>query len=597
MTLSFLRRFINHDAVLRLLIRLRCKEAEKRQKRIVVDSMAVSDGRKWQVSPGKQELYAMFPPRRKWVHSSYQKRERILPNGEHDRMTQTEKNERNLLITVRKEADNKGVHPQWYILLEERISHIVQAAFTGKRLFSIPQVTVIEKKRKGDVIECRPICTFKSLDERLIVSLYNKVLTSLFDPYFYENSFAFRIFKEGDAPMAHLNAVRKIKEFRKHHTGVLWVAECDMKKFYDTIDHDIIKQRFMQLLLPCKQDGTLSCEEFHILKRVMFNYVDCFSFWRDVYKYNSRPKHPIWRNIKDTQGKRTEVKWVLEEIETLRQSKDWKYRTKSHYKYQLGVPQGGALSGVIANIILHFTDQSIRKYWLQDPNSIYVRFCDDMIMIGESMKHLADGFSIYQKSIRNSHLFMHDPEKFTDKKMKGFWEGKTRLPYPWGQPSKDVFPWITFVGYDFNWNGDTRIRRSSVRKEIKKQYEKYAEIHHLLAGKNRRNPKWTLYYIHNSVRKRMIGMSVGRVQIWNYKSFGNKFSWAKAFTELTNNSWSRKQLKQLDRHRKVMLRKLYFELEELDYKENRPSDKKESRHFLPHYSKPFSYYGQVLKDW
>ena len=166
-----------------------------------------------------------------------------------------------------------------------------------------------------------------------------------------------------------------------------------------------------------------------------------------------------------------------------------------------------------------------------------------------------------------------------------------------GMPTNDIFPWITFVGYDINWMGDTRIRRSSVRKEIKKQYDKKVEIEHLFLSRRERKPRWSKQYILNSLHKRLIGMSVGRVPIWNYKTFQNDCSWAKAFTELSDNQWSRAQLKLLDQHRNQMMAQISRKLDNLNYSDIRPSDLSERNSALWYFGKPFSYYGQVLKKW
>ena len=153
------------------------------------------------------------------------------------------------------------------------------------------------------------------------------------------------------------------------------------------------------------------------------------------------------------------------------------------------------------------------------------------------------------------------------------------------------------MGYDLNWEGETRIRKSSLKKEIKKQFEKRIEIEHLLGGKNGRNPQWVKHFIDNSVHKRLVGMSVGRVPIWDYKDFDNNYSWAKAFTELTDNPWSREQLRLLDWHRNLMMKRLSRFLLKLNYSDVKPSDKKAQREAVWYFGKPFSYFGQVLKKW
>lgn len=358
MALPFLEKYITREAVLKILIHYRCKEAERIQRVLVVDDLAVKN----EVDDNKdeklryEELYRLFPPRRKWIHIGSENRKDL---------TQIDKNEKNLLYTVIKEERKEGEHAEWYQRLDARINKIICAALTSHLLFGKPTVAVIEKKRNetDKTIECRPICIFKTLDERIYASLYNRVFTHLLDDLFYEKSFAFRVAKKGDPQMLHLKAVRNIKEFRQTHNGNLWVAECDMKKFYDTLDHDLIKRRFSQMLHWKKRDGVITVDEWRILKRVIFSYVNCFSFYQDVYRYNKKPGHPIWKNIRNSRGYTKHIKWITGDIEAKMASGKWLYRTKGHDKYQLGVPQGGALSGIIANVMMHFTDMKLRNYW------------------------------------------------------------------------------------------------------------------------------------------------------------------------------------------------------------------------------------------
>ena len=590
MALPFIEKYITRSIVLQMLIHYRCKEAEKIQRALVIDNLALN-GRLCKHAPqSRQELYDMFPPRRQWVHLSYYKRKDL---------SQKDKNEKSLLLTVYREDKREGAHPDWYDILNKRIENIMHAVLTSKKLFRKPTVTVIEKKRLEieKIIECRPVCLFKTLDERIYASLYNKVFSHLFDSLFYEHSIAFRVPKKDDPEMLHLKAIRKIKEFRRNHSGILYVAECDLQKFYDTLEHDVIKKRFNQLLQWKKNDGTISVEEKNILKNVIYSYVDCYCFYRDVYKYNKKPNHPIWKQIEKSDNYKKSVMWILPEIEKKRQSGNWSYRTKLHERYQLGVPQGGALSGVIANVLMHFTDLHLRKCWDAHPEFLYIRFCDDIIMMGKYKDDVVRAFHQYFHSVESSHLYIHPEKPLTEQKMKDFWNGKTKPPYQWGAPSKDVFPWITFVGYDINWEGETRIRRSTLRKEIRKQYDKRIEVEHLLNKKGKRNPQWSKQFISNSVHKRLIGMSVGRVPIWDYRSYDNKYSWAKAFTDLTDNPWSRAQLRLLDKHRNLMMKRLDRFLLGLDYKDIKPSDEKSHTEAVWYFGKPFSYYGQVLKKW
>ena len=81
MALPFLETYITYEAVLKLLIHYRCKEAERIQRILVVDDLAV----KAKPNPTDirdEELYAMFPPRRKWIHVDYENRKNLSQIGE-----------------------------------------------------------------------------------------------------------------------------------------------------------------------------------------------------------------------------------------------------------------------------------------------------------------------------------------------------------------------------------------------------------------------------------------------------------------------------------------------------------------------------------
>lgn len=580
--------YINDEAIVRKIIGIRCKYAESIYKFETTDQMAHSSGQRYTFSTEQKFFYSLFPPRKEWAHLNYEKRKNL---------NQVKRNQLMLWYTVLKEQKKQGHHSEWYIRLMDYVNHIKSMSLNSNYSFHKPVVALLEKKREGNTIECRPVCKF-SKDDKIITSLFNRALTHLFDDYFYQYSYAFRAVTPTTEKeeLAHLEAVKEIKEFRRNHTGTLHVAECDMKKFYDTIDHDIIKQRFCQLLRKCKVSNMIELKEFNLLKKVMYSYIDCFNFYQDIYRLNNKPAHPVWQKIKAVNGEKKKIGWIMDDL----RKKEWKYRTRKHYKQFLGVPQGGALSGVIANIVMHFTDLHLKEYWHENSDFRYLRFCDDMIMMGTDPKQVQEAFETYFKSIRKSHLFCHPLECLPEKKMKDFWKGKSRGPYAWGKGDKNIFPWITFVGYDINWEGDTRIRKASLKKEIAKQYKKVEEIQSLFSTKKKRGrkPKWYWGYIYTSVHRKMIGMSVGRVPLWDYKNHDNKYSWASAFTQLTQNRWSVKQLKHLDWHRQKMLVSLFtFLIKDVKFDEIYSRQDKQKKLTVNYYGKPYSYYGQCLKKW
>ena len=90
-------------------------------------------------------------------------------------------------------------------------------------------------------------------------------------------------------------------------------------------------------------------------------------------------------------------------------------------------------------------------------------------------------------------------------------------------------------------------------------------------------------------------MSVGRIKIWNYKSFDNNCSWIKAFSILDKNQWSVKQMKCLDKHRGVIINRASKQLKCLECPSNTKSnimDDFTNRYM--YFGGPFSYYGQCF---
>lgn len=583
-----LENYINDEAIIQKIIAIRCKYAESVYKFESTDQMAHHSDRKYTLSTEQKFFYSLFPSRKEWAHLNYEKRKNL---------NQVARNRLMLWYTVLREQKKQGHHSEWYIRLISYVAHIKRMTLSPDYSFHKPVVVLLEKKREGNTIECRPVCKF-SKDDKIIASLVNRALTHLFDGFFYQYSYAFRAVtaRTGRENLAHLEVVKEIKEFRKNHAGTLHVAECDMKKFYDTIDHDIIKQRFCQLLRKCKCSNLIEWKEFRLLKNMMYSYIDCFNFYQDIYCLNNKPDYPVWQKIKAVNGEKKKIGWIIDDLKT----KGWKYRTRKHFQQFLGVPQGGALSGLIANMVMHFTDLHLKEYWHGNTDFRYIRFCDDMIMVGNDSKQVSEAFEAYLESVTNSHLFYHPLECLPEKKMKNFWKGKSRGPYAWGNANKNIFPWITFVGYDINWEGDTRIRKASLKKEIVKQYKKVEEIRTLFSTKKRRvrKPKWYWGYICTSVERKMIGMSVGRVPLWDYKNHDNKYSWTSAFSQLTPNRWSAKQLKRLDWHRQKMLGRLFvFLTKKVEFDKIHSQQDKQKKLTVNFYGKPYSYYGQCLKKW
>lgn len=577
--------FISRDLVVMKLIKERCKLAEIRSVREQKDEFInrCEVRRHSKQSEKESIICSLFPPRKQWCGIG---RKRI-------NLDANSRNQLRLKYTYLT-ARQKGSTAKWYNALCEFADSIVRMVDNTKGDIRPPRVTVIEKKVKKEacLIECRPICTF-NMETKIIFSLLNKYLTKLFDTYFFNCSYAFRFSNDKGYSLPHLNTVVKVKEYRLSHIGQpLYVAECDMQKFYDTISHRVIKTRFSLLLHQAQKDGRISVQEAKCVRLWFFRYIDCFNFLDHVYSNNKKPyTDPFWHGINNPKGYECKIKWIDKEDVNcysvlLRRAR----KSNGH----VGIPQGGALSGLIANIVMHHVDKIVCRA-IADRDVLYCRFCDDMILIGTEYGVVDDIFKTYDRVVRKSYLFPHPNKNISLEHMKEFWNGKTRGPYEWNEKGNNVYPWITFVGFDVNWQGNLRIRKASFKRQIAKQNKIANEL--LVPYERGKSPRYCAGTIKASLASRLIGMSVGRISLWNYKDNLNIHSWMSAFSILDENQWSSKQLKELDRHRQVVLAradKILFSIK-CTNKKKEDNPRENQRECFMYHGCPFSYFGQCFK--
>jgi retron-type reverse transcriptase len=520
----------------------------------------------------EKELSSILPSRKKWV--SLGESSRRKPNKPNEFLTSNDKNFYSLLKTIKLHKKNNSKEI-WFLNLQEFIAKIKNIVLEKKYSISPPTIFPELKgnlNRRGNN-ECRPICLFNFTD-RIILSLTNKFLTQLFDDKFKDSSYAFRVKKRENQIISHHDCVKDILKYRNDHKNEqLYVVECDMKKFFDTIDHKIVKDKFNELISLSRAQFPKLDLDFAIL---IFNkYLDSYSFNINAPKTTDII---FWRSYGIQNGY---FGWVDDEISDY-------YENISNER--IGIPQGGALSGLIANIILNETDTKMENY-----NVFYSRFCDDMIIISTSLDECLKSQNKYVETLRNLKLFPHafknDIELIdfdTDDNIyyKPFWKGKSKGPYQWGKIEDLNFPWIGFVGYEINYKGEIRVRKRSFKKEIKKQKAIVQEIKDAVSI-GRRKPKGT---ITESAINRLIGMSVGRIGMDNFEEVSTDLCWKNGFKLLSINEHSLNQIRDFDRNRSKNYYNLIKELKPIEDPEIETNQREPIK-----YNKPFSYYYQILE--
>lgn len=582
--------YFNENEILKLICKVRVKLAKNKSKKhllhlltsnpsynyhVKVKSLPANNFEAYQKSL-TEFLLLILPPRKKWIKLGEPSRRK--PNRSKEFLTSNDKNYYSLLKTIKVES-KKTVKADWYNNLQLFVQEIIAISKGSDYEVTKPIIFPKLKERvntKG-VNECRPICIF-SLKDRIVLSLTNKFLTKVFDEQFQNCSYAFRYKRNSKGSIvSHHDCILGIENFRKSNSNNdLFVAECDVKKFYDTVNHKIVLRLFNSLIETAKT--SYPDINFNIPIRVFESYLNCFAFNIDIPKPSDQE---YWTSYKIPNGY---FGWIGES------------ELQRHYtdisSERIGVPQGGALSGLIANIYLNQADIELNKI-----DVFYQRFCDDMIIIAKDFVTCNKAKDIYEKQLNILKLF---PHKFkTSSQLSNikngkvnlaeFWEGKSKGPYKWGKVEDNAFPWIGFVGYEIDYKGNIRVRKRSLMKELNKQKVIIREIKNAIKI-GMRKPKGTAT---ESAINRLIGMSVGRIGLDNFDEVSTDMCWKNGFKQLTINDHSIRQIKQLDRNRSKHYYKLLKEIEEpaLEFDEDSGGEERE----FVRYDKPFSYYHQIIE--
>lgn len=530
----------------------------------------------------EEEVLSLFPSRSKWIKLGNESRYRNVKKSKNHKLTTIDKNIYSLLKTIKKYRKENSQEP-FIIRLNDFIKDIQETASNLKYNLTEPIVypepkdfKSLNRLKVGEENICRPISYF-NLKDRLLLSFTNNFLSKLFDKYFEDSSLAFRFLENGT--VNHHTAIQRIM---KECKPPIWVAECDMKKFYDSVDHKIIKKQLNFFVKNSIKDNPHLKLEIPIH---LFNcYLKCYSFNSNVLSLN--PNLDYWEKYKIPKGK---YGWIEDEIA---------FFYKDVANERIGIPQGGALSGLIANMVLDIADKAIKQKF---EDAFYVRFCDDMMIFHKDEDICQKAINTYETVLKKCKLAPHSfLEVLSDARtnefrylpehtFKPFWEGKSKGPYKWDSVNTNGFPWIGFVGYEMHYTGAIRVRKKSLKKELTKQKKVIQKIKGAIAVQ-RRVVNGT---ITESAIRRLVGMSVSRVDLWNYTVARNELCWKNGFKELNKNNYSIKQMKLLDRNRSKLYYDLIKQLEEDELKIEIKKTK-QPRQIIA-YNKPFSYFYHVIE--
>ena len=515
--------YFSDDQIIRQLCRLRIKEAEKRNDR---DYAAQFTGTR--ANPERNQIDRMLPPRKKWSHfrPKFRRPEQDVNSSSLYRAT----------IKLR-ELNPK---PNWAIELDRYIVEVRSRVF-GEGAVQLESPTVQGVAKDKGSKDHRALCMFPPQDN-IIAGLTAKYFRELLDPLFEDSSFAFRTKRPEKPVPTHHDAFEEIFRIRTRSVPGkrLYVAECDIRGFFDSVDHEVAKLHLDRL--------TQRAGPIHPRAKQVFNaFLACYSF----------PQNVLQVALPELQKRNSaaRIPWPEEALQ--------KFHREPAQK-RIGVPQGGAISCVIANIVLDYADKRIKAEAQKLGAQIhYLRYCDDMVLISPNKRHCQTVFSAYLKALDELKLPFHKPER-VEQYGKAFWDSKSKKPYCWtGEKGPGNVPWLGFVGYQVRYDGLVRIKQKSVKKQLAKLVETTGEVRAKLMRPDRNLPPnqqpallATKQEVLSSFRRKLASMGVGRINPNKPPDKPMPKCWASGYRALDNKPLLKTFLKQFDRERERQIRRL-----------------------------------------
>ncbi|MEO8761347.1 MAG: reverse transcriptase domain-containing protein [Bacteroidia bacterium] len=523
-------------------------------------------------------IFEIVPGRRSWLRIGKDRK-----NYKNSTAQNSATLEKTIYLHKKKVAKKTTKPDEWYISLCKYFDEI-RGVFKEVDTYLVGKPIIIpEKKKTGKTPEDkadkahRPLAHFRLFRDKILIGQAAKYLTDVIDAELCnEAAFAFRSRLERKEGITHHDAIAKIQEFIKNNQDKnLWVAECDIKKFYDCVNHTLAKECLSKIIARVEA-RSIKVDQKAI--KIFNAYLGAYAFNIDVEPLNTIQEN-IDRNI--------EFGWERDNL------------IKAFYAEgitdRIGVPQGGAISCLIANIMMDEVDREVLQIEKRpDENLLYVRYCDDMVIIHTEESGCNAALQRYQEALKKVKLLCHPPIA-VNSYGKDYFEAKSKLPYRLSEVEEGVFsaPWLAFVGYQVKYNGDIRIRKKSLAKELEKQnlivHKAIKAIRYKDKKDLQKNARRSAGQIKFRVEQRLISMSVGRVCLYNYsKNRLPQLSWTVGFKKLNKNSIIEKQLRQLDRNRTKNLKKLSQKLRGLKIDNNgKPVDE-------GYFGSPFSYHNFIL---
>ena len=405
----------------------------------------------------------------------------------------------------------------WGRKLLALVEEVQTAVLSGTVAFETPKMLEIEKGRENGVKKVRRVASFERLLDRVILSRMTAYVRDVLEPSLTEHCYSFR----SDPSISHQLAIARLQEWRWAMTArpesapyraaeSIFVAECDIVKFFDSISHDVVRRCWDEMGFDARAGKVLEA-------------------YLGVYAAGGADAQ---KRVPPSVARR-------------------------------GLPQGGSLSTVLANLVLRVADAAVQK--VDDGQLFYARFCDDVVFAHPSEEGCRRAMEAYAVALRGLDLPLHPVEDFVYRPADGsateYYSIKSKGPFRWCAAEvgeRGCAPWVSFLGSQIRYDGETRIRKESIEKHIRSLgRETAAAVREIKDGKvsgalGVARPTVMSWFAR--FRNRLIAKGVGYVTA---KVQDCGMCWAGAFPNVTACADTKMQMRRLDRVREGMLCKVW----------------------------------------
>ena len=155
-----------------------------------------------------------------------------------------------------------------------------------RKFASVPiRIMAKFKKNEGDTAIYRPLSLYTSLEAKTLISLATGYLSSMLDKHLHREILSYRPKREYHGQKHYAtdgnDAIIGLRKFADDHRGQhIYVAECDIQKFFDIINHDVVLKCFADIA------SEAGLPDYHQVERILKAYLDSYSFQKDVMNLN-----------------------------------------------------------------------------------------------------------------------------------------------------------------------------------------------------------------------------------------------------------------------------------------------------------------------